>query len=285
MRPFFVKHLLFAGGILIFNANLASASIPSLDALKMRLHGARAGAHQGGFFFGHWPNTLRNFESARSSGVDVVEMDLHLSKDGVPVVYHDDTLDLWTHCKGKVHDKTLEELKACRFKFSKSSIPTYEEILVWSQGRVVVNAEFKDFESIEPAIRVVQKYDAYSWTYFQTKKSRERYNQAHNFDPKIALLYVISGSDDLNWALSQDEALVLIELHKETRLPQFIDAIHASGRLVTENAWHLGSPYELFSASCRLMFDLGIDIVISNRPKGCVKQRNEFIAGLPAQEY
>lgn len=67
-------------------------------------------AHQGGD--GLWPsNTRYAFEKAAELGVDVLEMDIHASKDGALVVIHDDTVDRTTDGSGAVKEMTLAELK------------------------------------------------------------------------------------------------------------------------------------------------------------------------------
>ena len=68
-------------------------------------------AHQGGDEL--WPgNTMYAFEQAAALGVDVLEMDLHITKDGVLVVMHDETVDRTTDGAGKIEEMTLEEIKA-----------------------------------------------------------------------------------------------------------------------------------------------------------------------------
>jgi glycerophosphoryl diester phosphodiesterase len=67
-------------------------------------------AHQGGD--GLFPsNTLYAFEEAVKMGVDVLELDVHASKDGELVVVHDDTVDRTTNGAGEVRELTLAELK------------------------------------------------------------------------------------------------------------------------------------------------------------------------------
>jgi glycerophosphoryl diester phosphodiesterase len=67
-------------------------------------------AHQGGD--GLFPsNTLYAFQEAAKLGVDVLELDIHASKDGYLVVIHDDTVDRTTNGTGKVNNLTLAELK------------------------------------------------------------------------------------------------------------------------------------------------------------------------------
>jgi len=67
-------------------------------------------AHRGGW--GLWPeNTRFGFQNAVNLGVDMLEMDIHSTRDDVLVVIHDDTVDRTTNGTGKVADFTLSELK------------------------------------------------------------------------------------------------------------------------------------------------------------------------------
>lgn len=56
-------------------------------------------------------NTLISFKKALLTGCDGLELDVHLSKDGIPVVIHDETVDRTTNAKGLVSSFTLKELK------------------------------------------------------------------------------------------------------------------------------------------------------------------------------
>ncbi|MGV3708355.1 MAG: glycerophosphodiester phosphodiesterase family protein [Gemmatimonas sp.] len=57
-------------------------------------------------------NTLESLQQALALGVDAVEFDLRVSKDGVLVVMHDPTLDRTTDAKGGVHTRTVKELQS-----------------------------------------------------------------------------------------------------------------------------------------------------------------------------
>jgi len=68
-------------------------------------------AHRGGK--GLWPeNSLFAFQRASALGVDMLEMDLHLSRDGELVVIHDRTLERTTNGEGPVAALSLEQLQA-----------------------------------------------------------------------------------------------------------------------------------------------------------------------------
>ena len=67
-------------------------------------------AHRG--FSGKYPeNTLLAFRKAIEAGADGIELDVHLSCDGIPVIIHDETLDRTTNGTGPVSSYTAEELK------------------------------------------------------------------------------------------------------------------------------------------------------------------------------
>jgi glycerophosphoryl diester phosphodiesterase len=57
-------------------------------------------------------NTLKSIQTALDAGVESIEIDIHLSKDGKMIVIHDDSLDRTTDGKGLVLDHTLAEIKS-----------------------------------------------------------------------------------------------------------------------------------------------------------------------------
>lgn len=87
-----------------------AATAPAAAALDVH-------AHRGGGLRDGKPvaleNSLSAFKSAPGRGADVVELDVHVSKDGVPFVMHDGTLDRTTDCSGPVADHTAADLDDC----------------------------------------------------------------------------------------------------------------------------------------------------------------------------
>ncbi|MBI4482815.1 MAG: glycerophosphodiester phosphodiesterase [Acidobacteria bacterium] len=107
-------------------------------------------AHRG--YSGRYPeNTLLSFRKALEAGADFMELDVHLSRDGHVVVIHDATLNRTTDGKGKVAEKTLEELKPVsagypeKFggQFEGERIPTLDEVLELLQGKAQLLVEIK----------------------------------------------------------------------------------------------------------------------------------------------
>lgn len=113
-------------------------------------------AHQGGR--GLWPeNTLYAFEKAVALGVDVLEMDLRATSDGVIVVMHDGAVDRTTNGKGRVDGMTLAGVRQldAGYRFRDASgqyplrgqglvAPTLAEVLS-RFGKVRLNLEMKEF--------------------------------------------------------------------------------------------------------------------------------------------
>lgn len=65
-----------------------------------------------------WPeNTMMAFEGSMALNVDALEMDVNLTKDGILVTHHDETIDRMSDGEGKVSDYTYEEL--LQFNFGK----------------------------------------------------------------------------------------------------------------------------------------------------------------------
>jgi len=94
-------------------------------------------------------NTLASFKAALDIGVDGIELDVHLSRDGQLVVIHDANLKRTTNGQGLVHEYTVAELKALDAggwhgpAFAGERIPTFEEVLDLVGKRVPLQVEIK----------------------------------------------------------------------------------------------------------------------------------------------
>ncbi|MBR4863144.1 MAG: glycerophosphodiester phosphodiesterase [Oscillospiraceae bacterium] len=114
-------------------------------------------------------NTLLSFEKAIALGVDLIEFDVNITADGVPVVIHDCTIDRTSDHTGAVREYTLEELKSFDFgikfgeEFAGMQIPTLEEVLSLAAGypRLLLNVEIKDmtYETVDKTIAMLKRFD------------------------------------------------------------------------------------------------------------------------------
>ncbi|WP_059105551.1 glycerophosphodiester phosphodiesterase [Shouchella shacheensis] len=107
-------------------------------------------AHRG--YSAKYPeNTLSAFEAAIELGFSHIEIDVHLSKDSVPVVMHDKTINRTTDGKGLINAYTLAELKTLRVK-QKERIPTLLETLELARGRASLAIELKQEGALYPGL-------------------------------------------------------------------------------------------------------------------------------------
>jgi glycerophosphoryl diester phosphodiesterase len=94
-------------------------------------------------------NTLMAVRRAMEMRAEMVEVDVLLSKDGIPVLLHDPSLERTTSGQGLVSDFTLSELKRLDAgswfseKTKAEPIPTVEELLELVKGKMALNLEIK----------------------------------------------------------------------------------------------------------------------------------------------
>ncbi|MGW3405784.1 glycerophosphodiester phosphodiesterase, partial [Streptomyces zhihengii] len=86
-------------------------------------------------------NTLRSFVRAEQCGMDAIELDLHLTKDGALAVMHDADVDRTTDGSGAVADKTLAELRQLDAGGGER-VPVFDEVL--DAVSAPLQAEIKD---------------------------------------------------------------------------------------------------------------------------------------------
>lgn len=97
-------------------------------------------------------NTLLSFEKAIALGVDMLEMDVNITRDGVPVVLHDLTVDRTTNGSGAARSLTLAEIKRLDAgshlspAFAGLTVPSLEEFcqLMAKHPDILLNVEIKD---------------------------------------------------------------------------------------------------------------------------------------------
>lgn len=104
-------------------------------------------AHRGDSY-NHAENTMDAFRAAIQAGADMIETDVHLTRDGVLVLIHDDKVDRTTDGHGLVAEMTFEELRRLNAGslYNPAQIPTLEELLQELSGQaVLLNLEVKEY--------------------------------------------------------------------------------------------------------------------------------------------
>lgn len=106
-------------------------------------------------------NSMTAFQKAVDAGYGI-EMDVQVTKDKIPVVFHDFTLERVCGQSGKVCDYTFEELQQFRLCKSEEKIPRFEDVLKLIDGKVPLIIELKieltDLTVCEKADELLRKY-------------------------------------------------------------------------------------------------------------------------------
>ena len=110
----------------------------------------------------NWPeNSIPAIESVIGMGVDIMELDLKLTKDSVLVLCHDKTIDRTTNGRGRVCDITYDSIRRCVLKTGhgvKTSLkmPTLREALAVCKDRIAVNID-QGYEYYDLALAITEE--------------------------------------------------------------------------------------------------------------------------------
>ncbi len=112
-------------------------------------------------------NTIPAFQKAIELGADAVELDVRLTKDKIPVVFHYYYLENITSLSGPIFDHTYEQLRQAKFTNGKNGsaslrIATLEDVLARIGGKIGLEIEIKGPEPESAAItaEVLRKFQS-----------------------------------------------------------------------------------------------------------------------------
>ena len=94
-------------------------------------------------------NSLAAIDNAIKMGVDIVELDVHMTKDSVLILMHDPKLDRTTTGKGLISETNIEDIKKLKLKNGCNirtihNVPTLEEALMHAKGKIMINLDKAD---------------------------------------------------------------------------------------------------------------------------------------------
>ncbi|HPY89890.1 MAG TPA: glycerophosphodiester phosphodiesterase [Lentisphaeria bacterium] len=160
---------LYLSGVKVAVSSIRIESLPPLNEQEQGLiREALTGyplviAHRGDS--AEYPeNTLDAIISAVEQRADAVEVDLRCSKDGVPYLFHDNTLDRVTDGKGTASDLTIDELKKLTVTHTrtgrKASICTLEEaILALKEGPAFLHIDLKESRAVPAMAELLKRHN------------------------------------------------------------------------------------------------------------------------------
>lgn len=223
-------------------------------------------AHRG--FSGKYPeNTLLSIQKALALGVDRIEIDIHQTKDGIPILMHDVTIDRTTTGTGKVKDFTYSKISTFNIKgFDNEIIPTLDTILATINGKASLMIELKkgnnDYPNIEQnTINLIKKYNAYDWCYIISFHD-EILEKVHELDEKVKLSKTFYNKLFINF--KKYEYCHEFNLYYKLATKKLIKRIHKHKKKL--NVWTVNKPKKM-----NKMIRLCVDGIITNFPDYLIK--------------
>jgi glycerophosphoryl diester phosphodiesterase len=248
-------------------------------------------AHRGGAALAP-ENTVIAFAGGLSHGADGMELDVHLSRDGVPVVIHDGTLNRTTNGTGAVVSFSAAELAAldAGFQFDPAGgfpfrerghgVPTLEEVLArWPAARVIVEMKNGTAALGAAAVAVVRRVGAQSRVCLGSFQ-QEALDVVRALAPEIAT----SASQEeakrtlrrswVRWPFVSSRpyaAFQVPEWSGRTRVVSraFVTQVHREGQVL--QVWVVDREED-----ARRLLDLGVDGLITDRPDVLVPFRDRW---------
>jgi glycerophosphoryl diester phosphodiesterase len=218
-------------------------------------------AHRGGSALAP-ENTIAAFDNGLALGADGLELDVHLSRDGVVVVHHDRLLDRTTRLRGPIAERTADELR-------RANVPSLAEVLArYGEQRIIVEMKVNTAELAAATIEVIRRAGAVERVCLGSFGLRVL-RAARAIEPAIAT----SGArEEVRWALYRSwvrwpvsrvayRGYQIPELSGRTRVvsPRFIEYAHEAGLGV--QVWTVDREDD-----ARRLLGWGVDALITDRP-------------------
>lgn len=213
---------------------------------------------------GHAPeNTLASMRKALELGVHGFEFDIQMSKDGEPVVIHDETLERTTGGKGNVSDYTLEALQQLDAGQGEK-IPSLRNVLDLVDQRCRLFIELKAPGSEVPVADILKHYvEQMGWTYEQLYVCAFDHFQIaaiKKINPEIRTSALLAGIPVSLAAIAQEAGAWSINPNIHHISKALVDDAHRRGLKVL--TWTANTEAHIAKAKA-----LGVDGIFSDFPE------------------
>ena len=244
---------------------------PYLDAGLDHQEAVLAFAHRGGAFHPEiegLENTMAAFQHAFDLGYRYLETDVHVTRDGALLAFHDTVLDRVTESRGPLADLDTEQVAEALIG-GREQIPTMTSLFEHFP-EANFNIDIKADAAVQPLADLVAATGAYdrvcvgSFTERRVAMFRSAVGQrvATAASPRDVVLFRFLPGRRLTRALTRDRAAVLQIPHRRGRLrvvtPGLISRAHAQGMHV--HVWTIDEPTEMHE-----LLDLGVDGLMTDR--------------------
>jgi glycerophosphoryl diester phosphodiesterase len=210
-------------------------------------------------------NTLAAFREAEAAGADGLELDVHLSRDGVPVVIHDDTVDRTTDGSGAVGALTFREIRSldagCWFgrQFAGEPLPTLEEVFRHAGKRLRLNVEIKTAAAGIAVLALMKRYPRNP--VLVSSFDHDLLTALRREEAGLSIGFLTDASD-WQWDLEKAAVLGAESFHPREDLVDAEVVLACRARRLTVYPWTVDEPQRLAA-----LYRFGVDGVFCNDPE------------------
>ena len=197
-------------------------------------------------------NTIASFQKAIELGVDMIELDVHLSKDGIPVVIHDETIDRTTHYSGFVNQFTAEFLQSI-------GVPSLKDVFDLVENRCAINIEIKVFVATKPVLEVLKNTKFPQEKIIISSFNWDVLNVCHSEGENISLGFLTELSIEEALTFAKKINAYSINPYFKLLNPENVKDIHQNGFKVFP--WTVNNPDDI-----TFVKSLKVDGIISDFP-------------------
>lgn len=202
-------------------------------------------------------NTLRSFRAAMALGVDTVECDVHLTRDGRAVLMHDHTVDRTTDGTGQVSTFSLDEIRALDAG-NGERVPTLVELIELIRGRLEAHIELKDEQAAGTVLALLREHGVEEQV-FLTSGNTALLAAVRAADSNIRMEHIFGDPPDDAIERAIAVGARRVSCHIRSLRRPFVEKAHSHGLEVI--AWPPNREDEMAAA-----VDLGVDLICSDRP-------------------
>ena len=158
-------------------------------------------AHRGGGDYAGYPeNCIESFAWLAKQMPVIIECDVTLTKDSVPVMLHDETLERTTTGTGRVGEVSWEYCQGLRLKDNKGTLtafkmPTLAQVLAWGRDKVIFTIDVKRSVPFEKVTELVKRYRAHNYASIITYNAQDA-AKVHRLDPEIMISVTIRNQNE-----------------------------------------------------------------------------------------
>lgn len=219
---------------------------------------------------GDWRNYPENsipaIESVIRMGVDIMELDLKLTKDSVLVLCHDHTIDRTTTGRGRVCDITYDSIQRCFLRTAHGvrmpqKMPTLREALEVCKDRIVVNID-QGYEFYDMALKISEELGVTEQMLIKGKRPAEAV--AAKFGEYMSK-GIVPLAYEVCWNEYTPEVKDCMEKVVESGSKLWVNSLWESlcGGLCDDVAWESGDPGSVYGK----LLDMGATMIQTDRPE------------------